>query len=290
MLNSSMLSKISTQKILFMGSPEFACPSLTNLIQQYPKNIIAVCSQSDKIRGRNKAIQETPVKKLAKAHHIPVYTPQTKTELTSIITKLNPTLIIVIAYGFILEKKITDSFLCINAHASLLPKYRGASPMQSALLNNDNISGITLIQMDEGCDTGPILAQTVCDILPHDHIDDLHDKLAKLSATTLINYLKNKNNPLPRLQRPDEASHSKKIQKTDLHLDLNTSPEQLFNKIRAYSPFPGAFFIHNNKRFKILRAGMEKQKLIIEQVKPEGKAAMPWKEACLGYPSLKTIF
>ena len=139
--------KNEIKHILFMGSPDFACPCLEELIQDFPHTKISVCTQSDKAQGRSQKIKQTPVKTLALSNKCDVYTPNTKRELTQCVCSLNPDLIIVVAYGFILEKRITDTFVCINVHASLLPKYRGATPMQAALLKQDTETGITLIKI-----------------------------------------------------------------------------------------------------------------------------------------------
>ncbi|MEK9656784.1 MAG: methionyl-tRNA formyltransferase [bacterium] len=278
--------------ILFMGSPDFACPCLKALIEHYPNSQISVCTQADKPYGRNKKITPTPIKTLALSHKIKVYTPKTKQELSTQVNSLKPDLIIVVAYGFILEKTITDNFLCINVHASLLPKYRGATPMQAALLNNDKQTGITLIKMDDGCDTGPILDQCTHPIHKNDNIQHLHDALSQLGATTLLNYLKKNietSNIHPKPQENTSTITCQKINKADLKLNLEDPPQKNLAKIRAYSPFPGAFILIKNKRFKILKARITTNYLDILVIQPEGKKAMTWQEACSGYKDLNGL-
>lgn len=284
------MNLIKTKRILFMGSPDFACPTLEMLIHEFSNSDIHICTQADKPSGRNKKISPTPIKKLALKYQKPVYTPQSKQELTTCVQTINPDLIIVVAYGFIIEKAITDHYICINIHGSLLPKYRGATPMQAALLNQDKQTGITLIKMDEGCDTGPILALQTCPIQDNDYINTLHDKLSLLGAETLKKYLKNTTQKITCTPQNNlKASYCQKINKDDLKLDLTQTAEKNLAKIRAYSPVPGAYFLHKNKRFKVLKALIADNKLIITSIKPEGKKEMIWQEACHGYPELKKI-
>eukprot|EP01046_Picozoa_sp_COSAG06_P007612 COSAG06_NODE_373_length_16684_cov_3.035574_5_plen_294_part_00 len=286
-----MTSKAITAKhILFMGSPDFAKPCLAALIQHFPNSQISVCTQADKPSGRNKKITPTPIKKLALKHNLSTYTPTSKQALTDCVKTINPSLIIVVAYGFILEAAITDHYCCINVHGSLLPKYRGATPMQAALLNQDKETGVTLIQMDQGCDTGPMLAKASYLIKQADQINHLHDHLAQLGAETLIDYLNNmlKTGQIHSTKQDNrQASHCQKINKADLLLNLKDPAEKNLAKIKAYSPIPGAYFIHQNKRFKVLKASIKHNKLDINIIQPEGKKAMGFDDACKGYPELR---
>ena len=166
-----------TLNIVFCASPQFAIPALDICIKLTPPTQLTVLSQPDKIRTRGKKSSPTPIKQHAINHNLTTYTPQTKEEFSKLIITINPDLVIVIAYGMIIPKAITDNYLCINAHASLLPQYRGASPIQTALLNNDAETGITLIKMNEKMDEGPIIEQKQ-PIAKDCTFKQLHDELA----------------------------------------------------------------------------------------------------------------
>jgi len=136
-------------KLVFMGTPEYAVPSLKAIYDNFSQNLIAVFTRPDKTQGRNLKLKETPVKNFALTHNLPVYNPETKNELAEQIKALNPDVIVIIAYGMLIPKEITDNYFCLNLHGSLLPKYRGASPIQASLLNYDQKTGISLMKINE---------------------------------------------------------------------------------------------------------------------------------------------
>ena len=269
--------------IIFCGTPDFACPTLAKLNENNTVNIIRVITQPDKIRTRGRQTSPTPIKALASKLNIETSTPTNKTEFKTIIEQLNPDLIIVIAYGMILPKEIVDNYFCINLHASLLPLYRGASPIQTALLNNDTITGVTLIHMNEKMDEGDILAKQQCDITHSDNFLKIHNILATLSATLCLNWINQAKKPIPIKQEHSKASYCKKIQKEDLELKITSSPTENYAKIRAFSPTPGAFIIKEDKRIKILEAKLENDIIIPTLVKPEGKKLMSYSDFKKGY-------
>ena len=270
-----------------MGSPEFSVPTLNTLVEQYPNSQISVITQTDKAKGRQGTPQPTAIKICAQSYGLCVYTPHNKTELEVITHELNPCLVIVIAFGMILPKSITDTYFCINTHASILPQYRGASPIQSALLNGDKETGITLIKMDEGMDTGPILTTTKVPILNTDNLGTLTQQLSETGATTLLHFLNNEYiSQKFTLTEQDQAqaNYCHKLHSKDMRLHLDDSPQKWIQKIKAFSPKPGAYIIHDNKRIKILHAELENGYVQIQTVQPEGKKTMSYNSYCLGNP------
>ncbi|RAP31743.1 methionyl-tRNA formyltransferase [Candidatus Marinamargulisbacteria bacterium SCGC AG-343-D04] len=270
--------------IVFCGSPDFPCETLIRLIQDSAHSI-SVISQPDKIRSRGRKSSPTPVKALAIAQNLPVHTPETKQDFEEIIKKINPDLIIVIAYGMILSKNITSRYYCVNAHASLLPQFRGASPIQASLLNTDTKTGITLIKMNEKMDEGSILLQETLAIASTDNFQSLHDKLATLSAETIITFVtsfqKNSiNEGVP--QDHSQATYCHKIKKEDLFLNSSDSTNVNLSKIKAFSPIPGAYSIVNEKRIKILDATIKDGEIVPLMVKPEGKKQMTYTDYLIG--------
>tara|TARA_B100000427_G_scaffold329821_1_gene348170 strand:+ start:2827 stop:3678 length:852 start_codon:yes stop_codon:yes gene_type:complete len=271
--------------IIFCGSPTFSCESLEALITLPINKTISVITQPDKIRKRGNKIQPTPIKTLAVKHNLQTYTPESKESFNKLITNLKPDIIIVIAYAMIIPKNITDTYICINAHTSLLPKYRGASPIQAALLNQDTKTGICLIHMNDKLDEGNIITSKEIAITKTDTYGHLHDKLATLTATMItefINQFQNNTNLTSIPQNHQQASYCKKIKSNDYKLNIKDPIEITLAKIKAYSPKPGAYISINNKTIKILDAKIESGKLIPIKVQPEGKNVMLYKDYLLG--------
>ena len=273
--------------ILFIGTPDFSVSTLQLLISEFNDAQLSVISMPDKIRGRGKIPTPSPVKSLAMANELVVHTPFTKSDLTQQIYDLAPDLIIVVAYGMIIEKQITDNFFCVNIHSSLLPKYRGASPIHTALLNGDQVTGITLIKMNEGMDEGDVLYQVELPIDPMDNLGSLTEKLSRLGASAMIEFIKacfltNKIMLTP--QNHDLSSYTKKIDKSDLLVDSFHDPVLLHNKIRAYSPKPGVYVMHHNKRIKLIASEIIDDQLQLLKVQPEGKPIMTYHDYLLGCP------
>lgn len=234
-------------RIIFMGTAELSCASLEKLARDRQFQIAAVVTQPDKPKGRELKLQFSPVKILAQRLNLPILQPaKTRDEkFISELRELKPDLIVVVAFGQILPQTILDlpKFGCVNVHMSLLPKYRGAAPIQSAILNGDMETGVTIMKMDAGLDTGPILSQRRLPILPEDHSQTLHDQLAPLGADLLVetipHYVVGKISPKP--QSSEGVSYAAKIKKEDGKIDWNESAEKILNRLRAFTPWPGVF-------------------------------------------------
>jgi methionyl-tRNA formyltransferase len=247
-------------KIVFMGTAELSCASLEKLARDKNFQIAAVVTQPDKPKGRELKLQPSPVKLLAQKLSLKILQPAKAREekFISELRELKPDLIVVVAYGQILPQSILDlpKFGCLNVHTSLLPKYRGASPIQSAILNGETETGVTIMKMDAGLDTGKIISQARTPILPEDNSQTLHDRLAQLGAELLVetipDYVAGK--IPPKLQNNPEATYAAKIKKEDGRIDWNLSAQEILNRLRAFTPWPGAFtFLKTKSKPKLLK-------------------------------------
>jgi methionyl-tRNA formyltransferase len=234
-------------RIIFFGTAELARASLAALSRCDGFEVAAVVTQPDKPKGRDLRLQPTPVKAEALALGLPVHQPP-KARAAGFVEQLaawKPDLIVVVAYGQILPQTILDipRFGCLNVHTSLLPKYRGAAPIQWAILDGQPETGVTVMQMDAGLDTGAILAQQATPIQAADDSQTLHDRLAQMGARLLVEtipaYIAGKIQP--RAQPEECASYARKISKEDGRLDWSQPARALWNRIRAFTPWPGAF-------------------------------------------------
>ena len=246
-------------KIMFMGTPEISSTCLQALINSNHE-VIAVVSGEDKPRGRGNVMTPTPTKKLALDNGIPVYTPRSlrTEEFAKILNEVSPEMIVVVAYGKILPKNVIDfpTHGCLNVHVSLLPKYRGAAPMQRAIMEGERETGVTIMYMDEGLDTGDIIEQKVFPINPTDDFEAIHDRSAEEGSALLIKVIDNiESGNLTRTKQDDSlATYAKKIEKEECKLDFTLSAKKLDCIIRGLTPIPGAFAHHNDKMLKIYRA------------------------------------
>ena len=275
-----------TFHLLFLGTPDFAVPTLKKIIKTFPQFKISVISMPDKVRGRGKRVSFSDVKSFGVDHSIPVYTPVDKVALSRQINVLSPDLIVVVAFGMIIEKVIVDRYFCINVHASLLPKYRGASPIQTVLLNEENETGITIIKLNEFMDAGDILAQQSIKISPSFNHGSLEKKLADLGADLCASFIKNqflKDRVVAVKQNDFEASYCHKISKESLIVDRSMSNHDILSRIRAFSPKPGVVYIQDKKRIKLLEASLIDQKLHLIKIQPEGKPPMLYRDYLLGH-------
>lgn len=233
-------------KIVFAGTPAFGLPCLDALIEA-SYSLQAIYTQPDRPAGRGRKLQASAVKDWAIQQHIPVYQPLNfKTqEALDELAALTPDVLIVIAYGLILPKAVLEipKFGCINAHASLLPRWRGASPIQQAILHGDAETGVTIMQMDVGLDTGAMLCKATCPITSTDTASSLHDKLAQLAAKPLLNTLDalSNNTSEPQIQNNELATYAAKINKEDAHIDWQQSAIDIDRKIRGLNPWPIAY-------------------------------------------------
>ncbi len=232
-------------RIIFMGTPDFAVESLRALCDN-GLTPVAVLSQPDKPKGRGNKLQPTPVKAYAESKGIPVYQPNTLKgeEFAALLRELDPELIAVTAYGKLLPKNVLDypRYGCVNVHGSLLPKYRGAAPMQRAIMDGESVTGITTMLMAEGMDTGDMLLRAQFPISENANFEEVHDGLAALGASLLVETIrgleKGEITPIP---QGEGATHAAKIEKTELFTDFSQSACETHNKIRGLSPIPLAF-------------------------------------------------
>ncbi|MBQ5317589.1 MAG: methionyl-tRNA formyltransferase [Oscillospiraceae bacterium] len=248
--------------IVFMGTPDFAVPCLRALIET-GENVQAVFTQPDKPKGRGYKLTPPPVKELALQYNIPVYQPVSlksgdDAETTiNVLNELSPDLIIVVAYGKILPKTILDlPKYCINVHASLLPKYRGAGPIQWSVLNGEKNTGVTTMLMAEGLDTGDMLLSSSIEIGENETASELHDRLSILGSEVLLETIKAvKENSLTPKQQDDSLScYAPMITKDMCVIDFNKSALEIHNHIRGLSTFPGAVTMLNGKRLKVYKS------------------------------------
>lgn len=233
-------------RIAFAGTPEFAARHLQALLGSH-HSVIAVYSQPDRPAGRGKKLTASPVKELALAHQIPVYQPPSLKDPAAQqeLADLAVDILVVVAYGLLLPQKVLDTprLGCINVHASILPRWRGAAPIQRALEAGDQVTGVTIMQMDAGLDTGDMLMKTECPILPTDTAGDLHDRLATIGAPALLQTLDQLQAGTATAEQQDNSlsCYAPKLVKEEALLDWRQSAAVLERKIRAFNPFPIAF-------------------------------------------------
>jgi len=243
-------------KIVFMGTPDFAVNVLQGLIDNY--EVIGVVTQPDKRVGRHLELRETPVKKLANKYNIKVFQPEKIKEDYKDILELNPDIIITCAYGQIIPKEILDypKYGCINVHASLLPKYRGGAPIHWSIINGDDKTGITIMYMDEGMDTGDIIEEESIDILDSDNLGSVHDKLSLLGTKLLLDTLPSIFNGTNKRIKQDlnEVSYAYNVKREEEHIDFNKTSREVFNLIRGLSPIPSSNAYLFNEEMKILES------------------------------------
>jgi len=253
-------------KIIFFGTPDFAIAPLQNLIDDKEITITGVITQPDRAIGRKQIMHKPPVKKIAEKYGIKVFQAENKIELEKIVEKLDADFFIVIAYGMILTKKVLNKakYGAINVHGSILPQYRGASPIHQSLLNGDKETGVTIMQMDEKLDHGNIYKIAKIKILDEDNINTLSKKLSTLSVKTLNRTLKKiKNGEInSSKQKHSQASYCKKITKNDGEINWNKSAKEIINMIKAYTPWPSAFTTFHNKKLKILKAKIDQNETL----------------------------
>ncbi len=243
-------------KIIFMGTPEFALPTLEALHKNH--QVIAVYTQAPKPAGRGQAESLSPIHKLANSLNIPVYTPKTlrKAEAQQEFAALGADCAVVIAYGLILPKEVLEAtpYGCINIHPSLLPKFRGAAPMQRTLLAGDSETAMCIMQMDEGIDTGDILLMEEVSLNNEITYLELSNDMSELGAEMLLKVLSNIDNIIPQKQSEIGACYANKINKEEAELNWNDSAENLMRKVRVFNPWPGTFFSYKNEKIKVLAA------------------------------------
>ncbi|MBX2976636.1 MAG: methionyl-tRNA formyltransferase [Ignavibacteriaceae bacterium] len=295
--------------IVFFATPDFAIPSL-EVILNSKHNILAVVTAPDKERGRGQKVSFTPIKEFALKHNLKVFQPEklSDEDFYNELSELNADLFVVVAFRILPESIFTmPKYGSFNLHGSILPKYRGAAPIQWALLNGDKKTGVTTFKLEKKVDTGNVYLSKEINIEETDNFKTLHDKLSLLGQEAVIETIDMiEQNNFELLKQDDtQASPAPKITKELTQIDWSESLEKNFNKIRAFSPFPGAFFIKANKLFKVyssskqsepvlgegkfhqtkteLYVGCKDGTLKILEIQPEGKRMMKSDEFVRGY-------
>jgi methionyl-tRNA formyltransferase len=293
--------------VVFMGSPDFSLPTLRALSSTY--DVVGVVTQPDRASGRGRDLKAPPIKRLALELEIPVMQPEKlrQPEAMEQLRLWNPDLIVVSAFGQILRKDVLElpRYGCINVHASLLPRWRGAAPINAAILHGDDETGVTIMVMDVGLDTGPMLSKRSIGLARDETAGSAFEKLSRLGADLLIetlpDYLSGKLTPIP---QPEEGvTYAPMIKKEEGRLDFNQDAESLERRVRAFNPWPGAFMDFDGMLLKIHRARVEVglaepgQRLavqdqpavaagggilILEEVQPAGKKPMSGKAFLTG--------
>lgn len=243
-------------KVVFMGTPDFAVPVLENLVKEH--EVVCVYTRAPKEAGRGQKESKTPVHLKAEELGIEVRTPKTlrNEEEQANFKALNADVAVVAAYGLILPQPVLDAFPrgCINTHASLLPRWRGAAPIQRVIEAGDEKSGVTIMQMDAGLDTGAMLMKGEVEITDTMTGGDLHDALSQIGADLIMETLRNLDKIKPEPQNDEGTCYAAKIEKEESHLDFSLPAVVIERKIRAFNPFPGTYFEYNGERFKIWEA------------------------------------
>lgn len=291
-------------RILFMGTPDFAEACLRALVEN-GQNVVGVISQPDKQNGRGMKVRFCDVKRYALENNLEVYQPETLKDeaIKGLLEELNPDIIIVVAYGKILPEYVLKfpKYGCINVHGSLLPEYRGASPIQRAVIDGKKITGVTTMYMDKGLDTGDMLLRREYEIKENTNTGEAFDDLAKIGAELLLETLKGLEDgtitPVP--QEHEKATYAEKIFKDECAVSFDETKETVHNKIRGLYPFPGAFCYHNGKMLKLCESRLCRDEVkdakvgevielskdgilvkcregavLLTKVKPEGKGEM----------------
>lgn len=301
-------------KILFAGTPDFAVGPLIALIEK-DHEIVGVFTQPDRKAGRGKKLTAPPVKLTALEYDLPVFQPEKLHNQTALIEELNCDVMVVVAYGILLPQAILDipPLGCLNIHASLLPRWRGAAPIQRAIEAGDAQTGISIMRMEAGLDTGPVFNIVNTDIETTDNSQSLHDKLADLGSKAICETLEQlSQNPLlePQTQNPEHACYAKKITKSEADIDWERNTQAIDQQIRAFNPWPICQTYHNDTRIRIWQASIvnnapKKQHksgdiihidadsvdvqtgngiLRLEMCQRDGSKPMPIGEFCNGYP------
>lgn len=299
-------------KVVFMGTPDFAVPVLENLINEH--EVVAVYTRAPKESGRGKRINKTPVHLLAEKHGITVKTPRTLRDASvqQELRDLNADIAIVAAYGLLLPKDVLDMFSvgCINVHASLLPRWRGAAPIQRSIEAGDKKSGISIMQMVSELDAGDVLSQKEVIITDNMTGGELHDELSVVGANLLSETLKDIDNIKPQKQDETLVTYAQKLDKSECLINFDADAFILSNKIRAFNPYPAMYFVYNNERFKVYQAevlnisakageiiegesdlviGCKNKALKIIKIQREGKQPMKTDELLRGFKFDKGI-
>lgn len=299
-------------KIVFMGTPEFAVPTLKAIVEA-GHQVVGVYTQTDKAVGRKQIITPTPVKLCATEYGVPVFQPETLRDgkAEENIRVLDPDVIVTVAYGKILPESILSipKYGCVNGHASLLPRHRGASPIQWAIVSGDKKTGITTMYMAKGIDTGDMLLKSETEIGENETAGQLHDRLSQMGAKLMVETLQKL--PLgeitPEKQDDSLSTYAPIINKEMGFLTFEKTAEEIFNLIRGFNPWPAAYFMLDGKRIKVFASKVSKStdkpagtvissdgeltiacaegtSLSLTEIQPEGSKRMNAKDYLIGHP------
>jgi methionyl-tRNA formyltransferase len=247
-------------KIIFAGTPDFAATHLQALIQDGRHSVVAVYTQPDRPAGRGKKLKASPVKLLAEQHSLPVCQPASlkASEQQALLAEFGADIMVVVAYGLILPQAVLDipRLGCINVHGSILPRWRGAAPIQRAIEAGDKESGVTIMQMDAGLDTGAMLSISRCPIDPEETSGSLYNKLAELGAAALLDDLErlDKGLAVAVVQDNSQSTYASKIDKTEAQINWSAEAIAIDRRIRAFNPFPAAYSLIDGTRLKVWAA------------------------------------
>ena len=257
-------------KIIFAGTPAFAATHLQSIIDQGQHQVIAVYTQPDRPAGRGKKLTASAVKLLAEQNNLPLFQPETlKTpDQQQLLSQHNADLMVVVAYGLLLPQAVLDipRLGCINVHASLLPRWRGAAPIQRAIEAGDNETGVSIMQMEAGLDTGPVISSAHCDIAPEDTSDSLFEKLAELGGPALLSALSKieSGTAVASAQDEQQSTYAHKIDKSEALINWSDSAANIERKIRAFNPFPVAYTHMGDIRIKVWSAQVSQSSAVGE--------------------------
>src|SRR3989344_661587 len=272
-------------KIVFFGSDEFSAEVFRGLTTA-GLNVMAVICESDKPSGRGGVLKPVPMAEIATAVEVPVFKPESKSEIAEILAQLSPHLVVLASYGKILPENVLEipTFGCLNVHPSLLPKYRGATPLQSAILAGEKATGVTVMKMNAGVDTGEIVAQTSTEIVPDETFLTLRDRLSAVGSQCLVKNIPTYLAGQAKLQRQGiDATQTVKFSKDMGEIDWEKSYSEIDRQIRALNPWPGTFTFVGEQRLKILTAEIKDGELALQTVQLEGKNAVTWTDFVRGH-------
>ena len=247
---------VDNMRVVFAGTPDFSVPVLQALLDS-AHTVVGVYSQPDRPAGRGRKLRPGPVKQLALAHGIPVFQPLSlkDAEAQAVLASLKADLVVVVAYGLILPQSVLDMspLGCVNLHASLLPRWRGAAPIQRAILAGDQETGVCLMQMEAGLDSGPVLAQVRTEICADETGGSLHDRLSQLAASLLSEHLDDlaEQRLTPQIQDASQVTYASKLDKQEAAIDWNRSADELERQVRAFNPWPVAQAEYQGDKLRI---------------------------------------
>jgi methionyl-tRNA formyltransferase len=241
-----------------MGTSQFGVPALRSLISNH--QVVAVFTQIPKSKGRGLKLTSSPIHEIAAEFNIATHTPNTLRAANAfeLVASIEADLIVVCSYGFIIPKNILESkkYGCLNIHPSLLPKYRGAAPLQRAIINGDEKTAVCIMQMDEGLDTGPVLLQKDLSISDAMSIQELHDECAEIGGKLLLEVIQNIDNITPKKQSEEGESYARKLSKEEARIDWSMSAKAINCKIRGMLIWPGSYFVYQGIEIKVLKAAV----------------------------------